>query len=341
MMTRIGKWVRPTFLLGALVLAQATLSQTTASALQNITVSLDFRPFGRHAGWFVALDKGYYKAAGLNVSIIPSTGTAQAIQSVESGAAQFAFTDVAAVVAARANSGSNSKIIAMIYQKAPYALFSLKSGANLTEPKQLVGAEIGEGAGSFTSKVIDAFMLQHKLDPKTVKYTQIDPAVRINMLVTKKVPIIVNYVLQQPGIEKALGDDAVTFLMADHGLKLYSNGIVARADFLNAHPDWARAFVEATLKGYAETFRDPEAAVDIVMKYQKALSRDISLKEIAIVKSLVLGPDARAHGLGTIDMAQMQSSVDFVLGTISKGGQTMPASDVADPGFLPKTPVMP
>jgi NitT/TauT family transport system substrate-binding protein len=340
-MKRLEGWARRAFLLATLALAQMILFQTGASALENITVSLDFRPFGRHAGWFVALDKGYYKAAGLNVTIIPSTGTAQAIQSVESGVAQFAFTDVAAVVAARANSGSNSKIIAMIYQKAPYALFSRKSGANLTEPKQLVGAEIGEGAGSFTSKVIDAFMLQHKLDPTTVKYTQIDPAVRVSMLVAKKIPIIVNYVLQQPGIEKALGDDSVTFLMADHGLNLYSNGIVAREDFLKAHPDWAKAFVEATLKGYADTFRDPQFAVDTVMKYQKALSRDISLQEIAIVKTLVVNSDTAKHGLGTMNMTQMQSSVDFILATISKKGVVIPAADIADPNFLPTTPIMP
>ena len=60
-----------------------------------VTFSLDFRALGRHAAWYVALEKGYYKNAGLDVTIIPSQGTAQAIQSVESKAAQFAFSDVA------------------------------------------------------------------------------------------------------------------------------------------------------------------------------------------------------------------------------------------------------
>ena len=69
-----------------------------------VTFSLDFRALGRHAAWYVALEKGYYKDAGLDVTIIPSQGTAQAIQSVESKAAQFAFSDVAGLVAARANS---------------------------------------------------------------------------------------------------------------------------------------------------------------------------------------------------------------------------------------------
>ena len=101
-----------------------------AQAQTAVTFSLDFRALGRHAAWYVALEKGYYKAAGLDVTIIPSQGTAQAIQSLESNTAQFAFSDVAGLVAARANSGSTAKMVSVIYQKAPYAIFSLRSGAN-------------------------------------------------------------------------------------------------------------------------------------------------------------------------------------------------------------------
>src|SRR4051794_10369528 len=100
-----------------------------------VTFSLDFRALGRHAAWYVALEKGYYKAAGLDVTIIPSQGTAQAIQSVESKAAQFAFSDVAGLVAARANSAATAKMVAGIYQKAPYPGFSLASGAQVPKPQ--------------------------------------------------------------------------------------------------------------------------------------------------------------------------------------------------------------
>src|SRR5665213_3133573 len=107
------------------------LSTQAHAQTTPVTFSLDFRALGRHAAWYVALDKGYYKNAGLDVTIIPSQGTAQAIQSVESKAAQFAFSDVAGLVAARVNSAVTAKMVAVIYQKAPYAIFSLRSGANV------------------------------------------------------------------------------------------------------------------------------------------------------------------------------------------------------------------
>src|SRR3954452_15066588 len=170
-------------------------AQAQAQAQTAVTFSLDFRALGRHAAWYVALDKGYYKQAGLDVTIIPSQGTAQAIQSVESGAAQFAFSDVAGLVAARANSSATAKMVAVIYQKAPYAIFSLRSGDNVTRADQLENLEIASGAGSFTQKVIEAFMKSKGLKPETVKYTNIDPAARIGVLAAKQIPAIETFAM--------------------------------------------------------------------------------------------------------------------------------------------------
>src|SRR5436853_3792551 len=119
-MRRTFSLLKVAALLGAVLLAAGeACAQTTP-----VTFSLDFRALGRHAAWYVALEKGYYKQAGLDVTIMPSQGTAQAIQSVESKTAQFAFSDVAGLVAARANGQATAKMVSVIYQKSPYAVFS-------------------------------------------------------------------------------------------------------------------------------------------------------------------------------------------------------------------------
>src|SRR5918911_5140594 len=117
----------------------------------KVTFSLDFIPLGRHAPWYAALAEGYFNEEGLDVSIVPAQGTAQAVQAVESGTANIGFVDVPSVVIARAN-GSKIKVLAVNYVKAPYAIFSLSTGGNVTEPKQLEGLTLGSGAGSFTPK---------------------------------------------------------------------------------------------------------------------------------------------------------------------------------------------
>ena len=107
-------------------------AQAQEKKLTDITFSLDFITLGRHAPFYVAIDKGYYKEEGLNVNIIQAKGTAQGIQNVESGIAQIGFTDIASLVVARAE-GSTVKAVAVIYQKAPFCFFSLDPGANVTK----------------------------------------------------------------------------------------------------------------------------------------------------------------------------------------------------------------
>jgi NitT/TauT family transport system substrate-binding protein len=318
----------------------AVLTAAPAAAQTPITFSLDFRALGRHAAWYVALEKGFYKQAGLDVTIIASQGTAHTIQNLEANAAQFAFSDVAGLVAARANSGATAKMIAVIYQKAPYAIFSLRSGANVSRPEQLEGLEIASGAGSFTQKVIEAFMTDKGLKPATVKFTNIDPAARVGMLVSKRIPAIETFVMSKPGIAKAAPGDEQTFLLADHGLKLYSNGILAREDYLKANPDKAKGFVKASLEGWRAAMADPKGAAEIVVKHVKGLDPEIVLAEIGIVNDLVATADTRAKGLGHIEPSILEASVALIARSVENAGR-IAAKDVYDTSALPLPPIKP
>jgi NitT/TauT family transport system substrate-binding protein len=310
-----------------------------ARAQSAVTFSLDFRALGRHAAWYVALEKGYYKQAGLDVTIIPSQGTAQAIQSVESKAAQFAFSDVAGLVAARANSGATAKMVAVIYQKAPYAVFSLRSGANVSKPEQLENLEIATGAGSFTQKVIEAYMRSRGLKAETVKWTNIDPAARVGLLAAKKIPAIETFAMSMPGVVKAVGGaDAQIFMLANNGLQLYSNGILVREDYLKAEPDKVKGFVKASLQGWKDAIANPKEAADIAMKHIKGLDAEVALQEIVIVNALVSTPDTKSKGLGTIDAKLMTDSVDLIAKNTGADGKVA-AKDVYDTSALPAPPI--
>ena len=113
-------------------------AQAQETKLTDVTFSLDFIVLGRHAPFYVAIEKGYFKEENLNVNIIAAKGTAQAIQNVESGMAQIGFTDVASLVVARAE-GSTVKVVSVIYQKAPFCFFSLDPGANVTKLREFEG----------------------------------------------------------------------------------------------------------------------------------------------------------------------------------------------------------
>src|SRR5580700_9537213 len=96
------------------------LSASAAAAQErDVKFVLDFISLGRHAPWYVATGKGYFKEEGLNVTIMPSKGTADAIRTVVTGGAEFGFIDIPSLVAA-GSAGSVIKIVAANYQKPPY-----------------------------------------------------------------------------------------------------------------------------------------------------------------------------------------------------------------------------
>lgn len=325
------------------VIAMPSLVAAQSAAPTKVVFSLDFIPLGRHAPWYAALAEGYFTKEGLDVSIIPAQGTAQAIQAVAAGTADIGFVDVPSVVIARA-SGAKIRLVAVDYAKAPYAIFSLSNGANVTQPRQLEGLNLGSGAGSFTPKIIQGFMAQQGLDPAKLTISNVAPPARATTLLAGQIPAIEFFVMSKPGLEagaRAANTELRTFLLADHGLDLYSNGIVTTDAYLAKNPDVVKRFVRAALQGwkFAIAHRDQAAADEI--RYVPALKPDAIRAELDIVADLAVTPDTRKNGLGWFDPAKMKSSVDFVTKYVGVTGQAPAATDVYAEGFLPAQPITP
>lgn len=315
---------------------------TVMAQEKKITFSLDFIILGRHAPFFVAVDKGFYKEEGLEVNIIPSQGTAQVIQNTESGIAQLGFVDVASLVVARA-SGSTVKVVSVLYQKSPLAYLSLDPGANLRSMKDFEGLTVGSTSGSYSTNIAWAMMRKKGLDPSKLKMEAIEPSARVAMFVARKVPAIDSYIMTVPGVSRAVKDaKVVAFLLADHGLDLYSNGIGASEAYLKENPDVVKGFVRATLKGFQYAFKHPEEAAQIIQKHSKALNKDVILEELAIVKDLVVTPDVQKNGIGSFTAERMKSSVDWM---VENGGfpkdKAPKVEDVYMTGFMPASPILP
>ncbi len=311
--------------------------------LTKVVFSLDFIPLGRHAPWYAALAEGYFKDEGLDVSIIPGQGTAQVIQAVESGTANIGFVDVPSLVLARSN-GSKIKIVAVNYQKAPYAIFSLSPGANVTQPKQLEGLTLGSGAGSSTPKIIKGFMAQQGLDPNKLKISNVAPPARASTLLAGKIPAIEFFVMAKPGLTagaKSNNAELRTLLLADYGLELYSNSIAAREDYIAKNPDVMKRFVRAALKGWKFALANPEKAAADEIKYVPSLKPKVIVAEIKVVADLAVTADTKKNGLGWFDPAKIKSNVDFVKKYIGVKGKPPAPTDLYATGFLPSPAIKP
>ncbi|MGN6461310.1 MAG: ABC transporter substrate-binding protein [Pseudolabrys sp.] len=312
-----------------------------AQALQDVKFTLDFISLGRHAPWYVALGKGYFKEEGLNVTILPSKGTADAIRAVATGASEFGFIDVLSLVAA-GSAGSTVKIVAASYQKPPYCVFSLNPGANIDSAKKLTNLELGTSSASFVPRIWAAIMEMNGIDSKTMKVVNIDPAARVPMLASRKVASIDLFMMSEPAIRRAVPDAKPVCLFAgDLGLDIYANSIGVNADFLKKNPDAVKKFVRAPARGWKDTFANPDEATKIQLQYVKALDPQIVKEELEILKRIALTPEVQKDGFGIITPEKMRRTVDFINKNIEVSGDRLTADQVYVPGYLPEKPILP
>ena len=308
---------------------------------RDVKFILDFISLGRHAPWYVALGKGYFKEEGLNVSIMPSKGTADAIRSVVSGIADIGFIDIPSLVAS-GSAGGAIKIVAVNYQKPPYCVFTLDPGANVTEPKQLANLEFGSSTSSFLPRIVQAFMEMNGVDSKTLKVVNIDGAARVPMLAARKIPSIDQFIMSEPAIRRAVTDAKPKCLfLGDFGLDIYSNSIGTTEEYLTKNPDVVKKFVRAALRCWQYALAHPEEAAQIQLQYVKALNPDIIAEELYILKRVAITPDVQKNGFGTASMDKMKRTVDFMNKNVEIAGDKLTAEQIYRPGFPPEKPVLP
>jgi NitT/TauT family transport system substrate-binding protein len=329
------------------VVALAAHSMIAAPGIaqeRDLKFTLDFIPLGRHAPWYVALAKGYYKDEGLNVTIASARGTADSIRNLDSSAADVGFIDylrIPSLVAAGADT-SSIRMVAVNYQLPPYSVFSINPGANITRPQDMVGKEFSAGNASLIPRIHQAFMKQNGLDPSTLKIVNLDPGSLVAALAARRIQSIGLFAMSETAIKRAVQDGEVKhMLLADHGLDIYANGIGVRDDFLLKNPDAVRRFVRASLRGWKEALANPEEAAQLQAQMVKTLNPTIIAEELQVVRRLAVVPDTQKNGLGWIDRDKLRRSVDFVNANIEVAGRRFSADDIYREGYLPQEAIRP
>ena len=131
----------------AFALVALLLMSDRAQALDNVTLITDFGYNGRHAYFFVAIEKGYYKDADLDVKVVRGQGSVDAIRQVGANNAIVGFADAGSLVLARGNDQIPVKLVSIVYAKPPQAVFC-REDSGIKQPKDLEGASIANPAGA-------------------------------------------------------------------------------------------------------------------------------------------------------------------------------------------------
>jgi NitT/TauT family transport system substrate-binding protein len=317
---------------GTLAFAVLLAGTTAAAAADKITFVTDYGLYGRHAYYFVAIEKGYYARENLDVDIVRSPGSANTIKQVANGTAQIGFADAFAVVLGRANDGVPVKLVAMLYPRPPHAVYVLK-GSGIASPKDLEGKTLADTAFSSVPKLFATYAKAAGFDASKTKWVTANNDALPGMLSAGRVDGIGQFTVGEPLLAIAAAPKEVLGLpYADAGLDYYSNGIVAADETLRSNPELVRRFVRATLDGLKAAMANPQEAGEIMHRRHPEIDLRIAIEETKKVRQLAQQPNA---ALGSIDPARVQKTIDVVSSAFELKSRVATA-DVYAPGFLPE-----
>ncbi len=319
--------------------AAALLAAGGAVAQTPVRFSLDWRWEGPAAIFAVALDKGYFKAEGLDVTIDPASGSREPISRVASGTYDMGFGDVNSLVRFRdENPGTDLKAVMMVYDRPPFAIVGRKSRGITKDVASLAGKKFGAPAADAAFAQWPIFKAVNRIDDSTIKLENVGFPVREPMLAQGEVDAVFGFSMSSYINLKSRGvpaDDIVVLLMSDYGVELYGNAILVAPKFAAEKPEAVRGFLRALARGIQETARDPSGAIDGVIRRNDVAKRDVELDRLRMVLDQnILTPAVKANGLGGIDRTRFERAIDQIGLTFTYKAKPKP-EDVFTEEFLP------
>jgi NitT/TauT family transport system substrate-binding protein len=269
----------------ALGLSACSRPGADAGALTQVKLPLGYIPNIQFAPLYVAVEKGYFEQAGIEVEFDYSFET-DGVALVGADELQFAVVSGEQVLLARAQ-GLPVVYVAAWYQQYPVAVVS-KADQGITTPADLKGKRIGL-PGLFGANYIglDALLYSAGLDEGDVTLDSIGFN-QVEALAADQVQAVSVYVANEPVQLQAQGYVLNQLRVAKY-VQLASNGLLTNENTIAQHPDLVRAMVTALLKGLADTIADPEGAYEISLKYVENLAQaDAAVQREVLNRSIEL-----------------------------------------------------
>lgn len=282
-----------------------------AAEADEVIFALNWLPVGEAAGWYTALEKGYFRSEKIDVSIVRGLGSPDTARRVATGRAHFGVADTGSVILLRIKEGINVKTVAMFFGRAPHGVFFRKS-TGISKPKDLEGKTIGCPAASANRVMFPAFASMAGVDAGKVIWRVTDPGVVVPTFAAGRVDAICNFVTERPVMEAQVKDEMAALLYRDFGLDFYANGIIVREETLQKNPDLVRRFTRAAVRGLEYAVNNPEEAVGILLKHAPENQREIASKSWQITRDLIMTDEAKSHGVGYMLPAKMKATYDVV-----------------------------
>jgi len=278
---------------------------------EKVVLQLKWKNQFQFAGYYAALEKGYYKENGLNVEIREAKESTSTTNEILNGDAQYGIANSELVMYYM--EGKPLVVLACIMQNSPSAIL-VKSSSKIFVPKDLVGKSIEidkdkTGIDIFTMLSKEGVSL-NQIDIKNVTFS-------LNNLLANEVDALAVYTTNEPFFLDKFGIPYRLIYPRNYGVNFYSDCLFTSKEEVDNHPDRVRNFRNASIKGWKYALDHPEEIINIIQsKYQSIKTAEYLLRESEQIRKLInpefieIGHSNRERWLGIVEILSQQGFIE-------------------------------
>jgi NitT/TauT family transport system substrate-binding protein len=234
-----------------------------AQPLTPVKVLLDWAWLPYHAPFLIAQEKGYYKEAGLEVSLEQGRGSATTALLLSQGNFDIAHLNITNA-AQMVGKGGAIKTVALYQHKTAAAFIGIKGKVKLDGPQSLKGLKIGSTPGGSDALSLRIFTANNGVKMSDLDIIALDANAKTAALFGGTIDVVSGDSPAFDAYVRATGQQQVDLQLANLGVPLLGFGFAANTGYLAKNPEVVRKFLAATKKGFAEAARDFKAACELI-----------------------------------------------------------------------------
>ena len=310
-----------------------------AQSVTHLRFILDWKYQAQMGMYFLAADRGYFKAEGLDVAFDQGEGAGAAAPKIETGAYDLGFGSLDSVISLSATRPATAPVaVFQTYNRSPFVI-AVRTGSPIKAPKDLEGKTIGAPVFDGALKLFPTFAKIANIDASKVTITNMAPNLRAQMLMRGDMDGAFGFRTGLYMDTKLLGADPDKDLRfidyADYGMDLYSNTIIASKSLVENNPNAVKGFLRALNHGIKDALADPTAAVDSVLKREPLLNAKIEQQRLALMFNFDMSaPEIAQVGVGDVVDARLKRNIEIIV-EANKLPRSPAPEEVFDRRFLP------
>jgi NitT/TauT family transport system substrate-binding protein len=268
-----------------LALCAAFALAAPAAAQDRVTFRLNWLIYGFHTPFYLGVERGYYREAGIDLTIGEGQGSARAVQLVASGGDMFGLSDGASIINGVAR-GAPVQAVMGIMNKSPFAVI-VRADSGIRTMRDLAGRTIAATTGEAGLVMFPALLRANNMPADAVRFLRVDGAGKLVATLENRTVGMLGGVENQALILAQRGLPVHSILYADNGANTMGLAIHATRETIQRNPDLVRRFVRATQRAFEAAMREPEAAIAAGLRIKPDMDRDLALAQLRAGLQLV------------------------------------------------------